>query len=54
MPLLDIYAKDVSSYHRDCFATMIIATLFITNRNWSSLAISCLQMDLPVLGLVYI
>lgn len=35
IPFLDIYPKDVSSYHMDTCSTMLVIALFITasNRN---------------------
>lgn len=35
IPLLDIYPKDVSSYHMDTCSTMLVIALFVTasNRN---------------------
>lgn len=34
IPLLGIYAKDVSSYHKDVCLNMFIATLFVIGRNF--------------------
>jgi hypothetical protein len=36
IPLLGIYPKDVSPYHKDTCITMFIAALFIIARTWKS------------------
>lgn len=33
IPLLDIYPKDVSSYHMDTCSTMLVIALFVTASN---------------------
>ena len=35
--LLGIYPKDAPPYHKDMYATMFIAALFIIARNWKPL-----------------
>jgi hypothetical protein len=32
--ILGIYPKDASTYNKDTFSTMFIASLFIKNRSW--------------------
>jgi hypothetical protein len=34
VPLLTIYLKDTSLYHKDTCSTVFIAALFIIARNW--------------------
>ena len=43
IPLLGIYPKDTSSYHKDICSTMFIVALFIIARNWKQLR--CLSKE---------
>jgi hypothetical protein len=34
IPLLSIYPKDASAYHRDNYSTILIVAQFIIAKNW--------------------